>query len=175
MSKIQLNAASGGGSVAFEGPASLGSDKVIKFPTAPSVIIQQVTASTTTRTERGSNTNTFTNTALAATITPTSANSKVYIQVYGQVRCDDSATGGSLTIARGSTNLGHSSRGLTTFLVAANGLFLSPVSMGFLDSPSTTSATTYTVQIARINGPNSVFFPQSTEDPGIIILSEVAT
>ena len=42
MSKIQLNAASGGGSVAFEGPASLGSDKVIKFPNSPNVPIQVI-------------------------------------------------------------------------------------------------------------------------------------
>ena len=173
--KIKLNAASGGGSVSFEGQASSSTDKIIKFPTAPSVIIQQVTASTTTRTERGTSTGVFTDTALSASITPTSANSKVYIQVYGQVRCDDSTTGGSLTITRGSTNLGDSNRGFTTFLIGPSGLFLCPVSMGFLDSPNTTSSTTYTVQIARINGPNSVFFPQSTEDPGIMILSEVAT
>ena len=75
MSKIKLNAASGGGSVSFEGQASSSTDKIIKFPTAPSVIIQQVTASTTTRTNRGSNTNVFTNTALSASITPTSTNS----------------------------------------------------------------------------------------------------
>ena len=176
MAKIQLNAASGGGSVAFEGPASLGSDKIIKFPTAPSVIIQQVTASTTTRTQRGSNTNTFTDTSLNASITPTSANSKVFVQVFGTYRSDDSSTSGALSINRGSTNLGHSSRGLVSFFVSSSFNRVGPVSMGILDSPSTTSSTTYTVTIARTTGPHSVFFPQSdNEDPGIIILSEVAT
>ena len=77
---------------------------------------------------------------------------------------------------RGSTNLGHSNRGLCSFFVSSSFNRVGPVSMGILDSPNTTSSTTYTVIIARTNGPDSVYFPQSAgEDPGIIILSEVAT
>ncbi len=48
MAKIKLNAASGGGSVSFEAPASLGSDKVIKFPNSPNVGIQTIRKEFTT-------------------------------------------------------------------------------------------------------------------------------
>ena len=79
MSKIKLNAASGGGSVAWEGPASLGSDKVIKFPNNPSFVIQTVTATTTTQATTTSTTYAEVTSDLRCTIVPTSANSKIII------------------------------------------------------------------------------------------------
>ena len=68
--KIKLNAGLGGGSVAFEGPASLGTDKVIKFPTAPGVIVQVVSAIKTDTSSSSSDS--FANIpSLSVSITPT--------------------------------------------------------------------------------------------------------
>jgi len=76
--KIKLNAASGGGSVAFEGPASLGTDKVIKFPTAPGVIVQVVSAVKTDTSSSSSDS--FANIpSLSVSITPTASTNKMYV------------------------------------------------------------------------------------------------
>tara|TARA_R100001594_G_scaffold112003_1_gene146878 strand:+ start:249 stop:833 length:585 start_codon:yes stop_codon:yes gene_type:complete len=85
MSKLKLNAASGGGSVSFEGPASSGSDKVIKFPAAPGVIVQTIT---TVKTDTSSwafdtSSNSWKETGLQAVITPTVASNKILIWVSG--------------------------------------------------------------------------------------------
>ena len=74
MAKIKLNAASGGGSGALEGPASLGSDKIIKFPASPSMVVQVVQQTSTTMAT--STSGTYATTGLEASITPSSASSK---------------------------------------------------------------------------------------------------
>ena len=79
MAKIKLNAASGGGSVAIEGPASLASDKVIKFPASPSMVVQVVQQTSTTMAT--STSSTYATTGLEASITPSSTTSKVLIKM----------------------------------------------------------------------------------------------
>jgi len=128
---------------------------------APGKILQVVHGSTTT-TVSVSGTTAYTDTTLSATITPSSASSKVLVFVSQMVFIDNGANGlfisaiGALKIVRGSTDIwlpwettGPLSAGsyvaMTTATVDNVQLF-TPVSMMILDSPATTSPTTYKTQ-----------------------------
>jgi hypothetical protein len=106
------------------------------------------TGRTTTSTSfvTGSNT-------LSVSITPSSSSNKILIFVYTGFCRNDSGTGCYQTIYRnGSTNLGDATYGFQA--IGGPGY---PCSYSFLDSPATTSATTYqvyfrgTANTARLN------------------------
>ena len=100
--KIKLNAASGGGSVSFEGPASSGNDKVIKFPAAPGCIVQVVQA---VKTDTASHdTNTWTDiSGLSLSITPASTSNKILISFHGS---GTTTNIGFIRLLRDSTEIG---------------------------------------------------------------------
>ena len=105
-----------------------GFGKVLQVVTATD-LTQRSTTSTSFVT--GSNT-------LSVAITPSSASNKIFIIVNGAAY---GANGVNVyTIYRGATNLGNGAAGMTE-----HRLDWSPISMSYLDSPSTTSATTYQV------------------------------
>ena len=193
MSKIKLNAASGGGSVAFEGPASLASDKVIKFPASPSMVVQTVMAQTTTSTS--SNSRSFQNSNLTANITPSSTSSKILIfvsQFMSVVSTTEDVADGGLRLMRDSTVIlnaqdngaidGSGSFGSRDFKVnaerGANNLNLQTTqTLVFLDSPSSTSALTYKTMYRSMRAGTTVTCQNSdtvNQRPSVIILQEVA-
>jgi hypothetical protein len=100
-------------------------------------------------------TSTFTDSGITVTITPTSATSKVLVfatinGVYKNIGNGSNAVKSQLL--RGATVISSSSErsGFTNTSVVGN---IGTVSMNYLDSPATTSATTYKVQIASaVNG-----------------------
>ena len=158
MGKLKLGAASGGGSVAIEGPASLGSDKVIKFPTSPGVVIQTVTATTTAKAAEDCSTNAFRNGfSFNCTITPTSTSSRIML-FYSISLCTESTTR-EVTVRpiRGSTAFligdagGSRTRGSFARLFS-NNTQMESISFSCLDSPSTTSSINYTFDYAVMNG-----------------------
>ena len=87
----------------------------------------------------------FVTTGHSATITPSSTSSKILILLNGGSSWNNDTTvlNRYTTIYRGSTDLGAGTIGLQTMY--ANTYFGGPHSINYLDSPSTTSATTYTV------------------------------
>jgi hypothetical protein len=87
---------------------------------------------------------------LTLNITPSATSSKVFVQVSVANMFGASGQNLFLTIYRDSTNLGGTNG------MAINGGFNEsvPVSMSILDSPSTTSSTTYQVY-ARVTGGTS--------------------
>jgi len=93
-------------------------------------------------------------TGLSATLTPSSTSNKVLVIV--SLPLQNNTAGGSSrgAILRGSTQVGGGtavgSRGSATFRVRIpdTGAGVGPVTFTFLDSPATTSATTYKVQVA---------------------------
>lgn len=101
-------------------------------------------------------------TGVSVTITPTLASSQVLVMVETVV--GNSAGGGGstarLNLLRGATNIaqstgggaGNQTLGVTT---ASNNAGL-PSSIIFLDSPATTSATTYKIQAATIAGGGTI-------------------
>jgi hypothetical protein len=132
-------------------------------------VLQVVNATTTTATTTTSAT--FVATNLSASITPKFSTSKILIQVTGPI---DSAAANSQangTIYRNSaTNLG-SAAGITNIFSSA-GRVIGSLAMTFLDSPNTTSSTSYTVYINGSAG-DSIAFPQGT-NTATITLTEIA-
>jgi hypothetical protein len=96
----------------------------------------------------------FQATGLTASITPSSSSSKILILVTQELYQNAGNGSGILTIYRGSTsgtNLGNSSFGF-----ASNYTFATSIASGasaiYLDSPSTTSSTTYITAIRTESG-----------------------
>ena len=155
MSKIKLVAASGGGSVALEAPASLSSDKIIKFPNTHGVIVQ-VVQTLKQNVFTSDTTNSFTDiTGMSVSITPTSSSNKILVSV------NMGASNGSdvlhvFRLLRDSTVIGASNfatnDGFAIFdseseNIASRGI--GHVKAEILDSPSTTSQVTYKVQFYK--------------------------
>jgi hypothetical protein len=97
---------------------------------------------------------TFTSTPLNASITPKFATSKILIIYSGSIYINSSGNTAFQTIYRNSTNIG----GANGFCeINAGGSWFS-TSANYLDSPATTSSTTYTVYFRTTNSGNATFF-----------------
>ena len=115
-------------------------------------MLQVVYASSTTSTTVASQT--YADTSLSGTITPSSTNSKILVFVYQIYDFTGSRAdqGGEIKLLRGATTIfepGINSNYRSLYLSAAGATFIQLAniqSMAYLDSPSTTSATTYKTQ-----------------------------
>jgi len=83
-------------------------------------------------------------TGFTASITPASASNKILILVNIPAYVSNSGSGGYITILRGATNLGHSTGGFGLLRGGADTFGI--MSANYLDSPATTSSTTYKLQ-----------------------------
>jgi len=109
-------------------------------------VIQTVSTSFLTEvTESGSS---FVDTGLSLAITPKFSTSKVLVFVHQMAKALDGA--GRMNLLRGSTSLEEQ-----YFGEGEGGDWYGPINVILLDSPSTTSATTYKTQM-RTNGAGSV-------------------
>jgi len=116
-------------------------------------VLQIVQGSTSTETRN--NTNTLADTTLTASITPSASDSKVLVTVF-QNGCDKSAANAGnqmiLKLLRGSSVISTFGNNVTyTNSAVVNSI--GTVGTMYLDSPSTTSATTYKTQFS--SGDNS--------------------
>ena len=108
-------------------------------------VLQVVTA--IDQTSRSTTSATFTDiTGLSVTITPSSTSSKIYVICNTTGHSGTTSASSYYTLLRGSTNL--ATNALANIYSAATDLEL-PVTMCILDSPNTTSATTYKAQFRR--------------------------
>jgi hypothetical protein len=107
-------------------------------------ILQVVNATYTTQTSTSSST--FSDTGLTATITPKFATSKILVLVnLNGVTKTTADNGVGFFLVRDSTNISRiSDFAATTGTTTTNSV--GSVSTGYLDSPATTSATTYKIQ-----------------------------
>ena len=128
-------------------------------------VLQVVNATTTTATSTTSAS--FVATLLTASITPRSASNKILVQVTGPI--DSAATNcqANGTIYRGGTIL--SGAGGFTNVFSNAGRLIGSLAMTYLDSPATTSSTTYTVYINCSNG-STIIFPQGTNTASITLM-----
>ena len=117
----------------------------------------------------------FGDTGLEVTITPTSATSK--IMVYVSVPSADatlSGTGGlgygAARLLVGATVLQYNETGSYNVASATNPSFLAAMSMSYLDSPATTSATTYKVQAKKETGTSFAFIASATRICSIVVM-----
>jgi hypothetical protein len=116
-------------------------------------ILQVVTA--TISGEQSTTSSSFVDANLSVSITPTSATSKIFVLYTGSAGTDDVGEC-YLTLVRNSTNLGNGTQGLMRlWFSTSNDYHFGGFSMSFLDSPATTSATTYKVQFR--NGASFVY------------------
>jgi hypothetical protein len=132
-------------------------------------VLQVVSATTTT--QANSTSTTFVSTGLFTSITPSATTSKVLIL------CNTTVGRSNTTGNRPSFRL---QRDATTVLTHTNALFpdgqsfelIAGYSAIYLDSPSTTSSTTYTLEFRNEGGGSSVFV-QNNSNTGSIILMEI--
>jgi hypothetical protein len=107
-------------------------------------------------------------TGLSATITPSSATSKIYVMASVSVGATVNTNSVGIRLMRASTAIaiGDAAGSRTPASAAAEpaGNALVTLAVDFLDSPATTSATTYKVQI-RSNTANTVSVNRSITDP----------
>ena len=116
-------------------------------------VLQVVTATDSTQRTTTSTSFVTASNTLSVSITPSSASNKIFITVTGNLYIDANGGYGLATIFRGATNLGDATYGMAS-VYAASSTVIGSMSMSVLDSPSTTSATTYQVYIKRYGGNN---------------------
>ena len=164
--------------------ATVNGDEVRTVGTS-GAILQVVHFSTTTTTTTTSST--FTDTALSASITPTSSSNKIMVHIVANVGWSKNNTAswaGGLRILRDSTVIDtpNNDNGPISFYTATFGQTVSSgisrAQQSFLafDSPATTSSVTYKAQIASRDGSAQVQFCVSgntTNGTSRIILMEV--
>ena len=104
-------------------------------------------------------------TGMSVSITPTRADSKVFVMVDIKIGTDHGDSDFNIKIVRGSTDIyigdadgsrRRSSMGAPSYGMPSNTsdgqYYLKQVSLNYLDSPSTTSSTTYKLQIRNYGG-----------------------
>ena len=137
-------------------------------------VVQVVGAVYTTDTSSASST--FTDTGLTATITPTSASNKVLVIIHHN-SCGKSGTDTRLRIRayRGATQIAQL-EGTGGANDSSTSNFFGGISIAYLDSPATTSATTYKTQFSSRANTGTVHINtgiDSTTSASTITLMEV--
>ena len=165
MSGVVLNGSTSG-SVTLDPPAVAGST-VITLPSTsgtmittassgqsipkaalPTGTVLQVVQATTTGAQVSTSSTSYVTSSFSVTITPSSSTSKVLINYSGAQSLNPAATGLLITIYRNATDLGATNK----VLVTAGYIATSPINAIYLDSPATTSATTYTLYYKSVSG-----------------------
>jgi hypothetical protein len=145
-------------------------------PAGGGKLLQVVSATTTTQTTL--TTASYTDTTITATITPTLATSKILVMITAAIRL--SASGGGAGARYNNANA-KIMRGATDVFVMDDGNFFSmygqditeigmrhTFAFNYLDSPATTSATTYKVQANNDTG--SLIFQVNSNTSQIILM-----
>jgi hypothetical protein len=95
-------------------------------------------------------------TGLSVTITPSASNSKVLIlasgNVYNQNSSSSANTSALTALLRTSTKLQEVFFGAHNFSTTSSKIYWTFMNFSYLDSPNTTSATTYKIQLATQSG-----------------------
>ena len=140
--------------------------------TQPGMVLQVVQSTTSTSTTTSSTS--YVDTALSATITPSSSSSKILIIASaGELRATNPATPADLTIFRGNAASGTDLAGGSPMARTYTATDVDPranVGITYLDSPATTSATTYTLALEAATNANTVSIGQRQT----MILMEIA-
>ena len=137
-----------------------------RLPTGSVLQVVQGTSSTQFDTTSTS----FVATNLQVSITPISSSSKIYIIATGGVGTSGANVQPVYTIYRNSTDLGVNNRGFGQSYSGGGGLNSSGA-MVYLDSPATTSATTYRVYLRTNGGTATWGFDSGLQ---VIVVMEIA-
>lgn len=141
--------------------------------------ILQVVSTAKTDTFTTSSTTFVDITGLSVTITPTLATSAILVNFNTNYSCGNVPYLGRFLLLRGSTSIcigdaaGSRTRGTVGNVRLPDGNASIPLSMTFLDSPATTSATTYKIQMAVQLGTGAV--NRTETDTDNVILSRLVS
>lgn len=184
MSKVQLQGnASGTGVFTIASPNS-NTDRTLTLPNQTGTILtnastvgfpagsvlQVVNATTLGATTTSGST--FIATSLVATITPTSSSSKILVFGQGFATASQSQSQPQITLYRGATDVVGTNYGFGNIYSNNGGYGEGMLPFSFLDSPSTTSATTYTIYLRNNGVGNAVF--GAGDRRSVITLLEIA-
>jgi hypothetical protein len=132
----------------------------------------------TTSTITAATTSTYVDTTLAATITPKFANSKILVTLSANGSFKGTNNTAILLRLQRNASTVTKIEGLGAYTGATDSIAVGSISMTYLDSPATTSATTYTVQIASANNSATVkineYFSALGDSVSSITLMEIA-
>ena len=133
-------------------PVTAGSASAVQASSGRVLQVVQGTASGISTTSAS-----FVTTGLAASITPSASTSKIFIMAcLGDVYNGSVAQAATFTIYRGGTNIAPNGSGVNQafayYWTNASGPFQTSLAFNYLDSPSTTSSTTYTVYCTTQGG-----------------------
>ena len=134
-------------------------------------VLQVVQATTTTATT--SNSSSYTDTTLTANITPSAASSKILVmtcQAFGVYRTGVSDAAGYINLVRGATEI--FARACASLEYNDDATMILTNNISYLDSPSTTSATTYKTQQKTTSTSHSIR-TQFASQTSTIILMEI--
>lgn len=132
----------------------------------PGKILQVVLGTSTTF--KSTTSSTYQTTNLTATITPTSATSKIIVIAFGDLQTGSTTTVVQAALFRDSTNISSNSVGAALLCITAGSQSV-PASMGTIDSPASTSAIVYSVKLASSNNASSVTWGASTGQTLIVL------
>ena len=132
--------------------------------------VVQATYATSTATTSTS----FVDSGLSASITPSAASSKIMVIATLPMKGAATVGGdiqGGFQLVRGATAIQAVPYAFSVYLGASQWKFMQTLS--YLDSPSTTSATTYKIQITALGGSSSTITAQSESNTSVILLLEI--
>jgi hypothetical protein len=175
MSLVQVQGnASGTGTLTIAAP-NTNSNFTLTLPTNTGTIVTNKTAGTVLQVVSTTKTDTFSTasttfvdlTGLSVSITPTSATNKIWIIANLFMSTNGSSGLTVYNLLRNSTNISQPST-TPTFNGTAIGFTtvgdtVLPVGLNFLDSPATTSSTTYKIQM-RVNTGTTLINRRNTAD-----------
>ena len=118
----------------------------------------------------------FVTTGFSLSITPKFSTSKILAMVNGGSNFASTTAGAGIfsTIYRGATNLGDATYGLERMSTVGGSFALAPHSMCILDSPATTSSTTYTCYFKNGGTAATVDFSSGDRGQVTFTLMEIA-
>jgi hypothetical protein len=144
----------------------------LKWAAAGGKVLQVVTANATAAVSSSSTT--YVTTGLTASITPTLSTSKVLVLVT-QNGCfknnGNSNNALNIRLRRASTTLASNTFVGYTATASENGV--GTVAFSYLDSPATTSSTTYSTEFSNFSATSFVAVQQNTGDTSSIVLLEI--
>lgn len=159
-----------GANVTVAGTLTTAAQSIAKASLPAGTVLQVVNATTLSGTTTTGST--FIATALAASITPTSSTSKILIFGQAFATGTQSQSQPQITLYRGATDIVGVNYGFGNMYSNSGGYGETILAFSFLDSPSTTSSTTYTIYL-RNNGVGTATLGTS-DRRSVITLMEIA-
>lgn len=144
----------------------------LKWGTAASGKVLQVVQATYS-TQTSTTSATFVDTGLSASITPSATSSKILVLTTSNLYTYRTGTnlGAKLQIVRGSTAVFTQERAVLMVATNTSNYVGASITLAYLDSPATTSSTTYKTQFCQVDTSTAVI--QAESSVSSIILMEI--